>query len=281
MRRLCARGGGLLGALLLALCGSAGAEVQATAAYREAFGAPPASEGVACRAAVVFLPGVGRTGREDRLAPVPLFSVTPDKTLEEAARVLVEGHPVEPRFLTIPRLFPPGTSLAALELADGLATVRLGRGLPGDAHPLAGQALAHTLTQFAEVERVRVQGGSAPPGEPLRPDPAVLEAPASPRLLDVVASAHAGEPPEEVDVLFDRPVEVVQVEARRPGEGPLAGRWYTSMFDMAAVLRPEDPSVLREGMTLQVTWAVRDRKGREARGSREVSLRFYVHPEPR
>ncbi len=254
------------------------AGVSATPAYRAAFGAPPASQGVDCRAAVVYLPGLGASGSGDRLAPIPLFSVTPGKIVEEAARVLVAGHPEQVRLLPLPRLFPEGTALKGVTVEKGVAVVRIALGTAGQPHPLAGQALAHTLTQFEGIAGVRLRIGDDPATPVVRPDPAVVEPPAAPRLLDVLTAVQEGEPPAEIDVLFDRPIEVIETRLERPDGTPIPGKLYTSMFDMAAVLRPENPGVIREGMELRVTWAVRDRKGRESRGSRTIPLRWYRHP---
>jgi len=198
--------------------------------------------------------------------------------VQEAARVLVAGHPEQVRFLPLPRLFPEGTTLEGVAVEQGVAVVRVALGPGGHPHPLAGQALAHTLTQFEGIVGVRLQIGDAPLAPVVRPDPAVVEPPAAPRLLDVLTAVQEGEPPAEIDVLFDRPVEVIETRLEGPDGAPIPGKLYTSMFDMAAVLRPEDPGVIREGMKLRVTWAVRDRKGRESRGSRTISLRWYRHP---
>ncbi|NOY44199.1 MAG: GerMN domain-containing protein [Deltaproteobacteria bacterium] len=252
--------------------------VSATPAYRAAFGAPPVSQGVDCRAAVVYLPGLGASGAGDRLAPIPLFSVTPGKIVEEAARVLVAGHPEQVRLLPLPRLFPEGTTLKGVTVEQGVAVVQIALARAGQPHPLASQALAHTLTQFEGIAGVRLQVGDAPPAPVVRPDPAVAEPPAAPRLLDVLTAVQEGESPAEIDVLFDRPVEVIETRLEGSDGTPIPGKLYTSMFDMAAVLRPDDPGVIREGMELRVTWAVRDRKGRESRGSRTIPLRWYRHP---
>ncbi|WP_025322439.1 GerMN domain-containing protein [Deferrisoma camini] len=284
MNRCMFRTAALGASLALFLAGpaaGAGTQVSATPAYRAAFGAPPASQGVDCRAAVVYLPGLGASGSGDRLAPIPLFSVTPGKIVEEAARVLVAGHPEQVRLLPLPRLFPEGTALKGVEVEEGVAVVRIALGTAGQPHPLASQALAHTLTQFEGITGVRLRLGDDPPAPVVRPDPAAVEPPAAPRLLDVLTAVQEGEPPAEIDVLFDRPVEVIETRLERPDGTPIPGKLYTSMFDMAAVLRPEDPGAIREGMALRVTWAVRDRKGRESRGSRTISLRWYRHPGTR
>jgi len=148
-------------------------------------------------------------------------------------------------------------------------------GTPGKVDPLAVQALALTLTQFSGIRSVALAmpGHTATPA-PI-PDRALLEPPPPPRLLDVVSSVHPGEEPEEVDVLFDRPIRVASFFLRLVGGRELPGKTYTSMFDMAIVLRPKEPEILREGLPLELAWRVEDRNGRTADGARDVSLRLY------
>ncbi len=240
--------------MLLAAVHPAGAPaaktpIPATQAYREAFGAPPTTEGAACRAAVVFLPGMGRSGRTDRLGPVPLISVSPDRIVHQAARIVVEGYPESPRFLEVRPAFPPGTRLLGLDVEAGTARVRVALGA-GESHPLALQALALTLTQFEGISTVTLAAEGAEPTPATGPRTDLAEPPGSPRLIDVLSTRTPEEAPTEIDVLFDRPVEVLEARLFRADGAEIPGRWYTSMFDMAAVLRPEDPSVIREGLAL-------------------------------
>lgn len=273
---------GLLGLALTAPSGwgwSAEAPAEATSAYREAFGPPPQVEAGRCTAAVVFLPGAGAGGSSKRLGPLPLFSVDPDKVAEQAARVVVEGYPTPVRYFEPPRAFPEGAKFSGLKIQDRIATVAVALPKAGEAPPMAMQALATTLAQFEGVDAVSLAvTGSAPSG-PARPDPSLREPPPPPRLLDVVSSVHPEEEPEEIDVLFDRPLEVKSFSLRLEDGTGIPGRTYTSMFDMAVVYRPEDPKVLREGLPLAIRWSVADRTGRTAEGEKAVELRIYRHLE--
>ncbi len=264
----------VLGAAPLALAETEPAA--ATAAYRAAFGSPPGTEGVRCRAAVVFLPGMGRSGSPGRLGPVPLISVSPDRIVEQAARVVVEGYPERPRFLAVPPAFPPGSRLLGVDIRDETATVRVAPGA-GTPHPLALHALALTLTQFDGISAVALALEGREPGPATGPRTDLAEPPGPPRLIDVLSTRSPDQAPAEIDVLFDRPVEVLELWIAAADGTPVPGRLYTSMFDMAAVLRPGDPGVIREGLPLRVRWEVKDRKGRHGRGERQVTLRIYQH----
>lgn len=281
MKRNWRKGTGVLGlALAAAATCAAAAEVpaKATGAYQEAFGPPPKVEGGGCIAAVAFLPGAGASGSAERLGPLPLFSLEPDRVVEQAARVVVEGYPTPVRYFQPPRAFPQGSRFLGLEVQGRKATVRVS--LPGTApEPRGLQALAHTLSQFDGIEAVSLAVAGGASAGPSRPDPSLRELPPPPRFLDVVSSAHPGEEPEEIDVLFDRPLEVRSFSVRLGDGTGLPGRTYTSMYDMAVVHRPENPEVIREGLPLAVRWSVADRTGRAATGERTVELRIYRHPK--
>jgi len=252
---------------------------EATGAYRAAFGPPPKVEAGRCTAAVAFLPGAGASGSPQRLGPLPLFSVDPDKVTSQAARVVVEGYPTPVRYFEPPRAFPAGSKLLGVEVRDRTAAVRVSVPSTASTDPRAAQALAHTLTQFKGIDAVSLTVAGGATSGPVHPDPSLREPPPPPRLLDVVSSVHPGEEPEEIDVLFDRPLEVKSFSLRLADGTGVPGRTYTSMFDMAVVFRPEDPKVLREGLALALRWTVGDRTGRTAEGEKDVELRIYRHPE--
>lgn len=268
-------------ALMVPAACAAAAEVpaQATGAYREAFGPAPAVEGARCTAAVVFLPGAGASGKADRLGPLPLFSVDPEQVVRQAARVVVEGYPTPVRYFEPARAFPEGSRLVGVEVRDRAAavTVALPDSVPDS--PMGAQALAHTLTQFDGIDAVSLAAGGRAPSAAVRPDPSLREPPPPPRFLDAVSSVHPGEEPTEIDVLFDRPLEVKEFSLRLGDGTGVPGRTYTSMFDMAVVYRPDDPKVIREGLPLALHWSVADRTGRTAAGEKAVALRIYHHPE--
>jgi hypothetical protein len=253
--------------------------VKATPAYREAFGTPPATEAQDCLAAVVFLPGVGVSGFMSKLSPLPLFLLNPRKAPEEAARVVVEGYPAKPREMEFLRLFPEDARLVEVVRAGKVVTVRVKSAGTGPVNPLAVQALAHTLAQFGSIQSLELMVNGRAVSKPEAPRPAVVEPPPPPRLLDVITPVHEGGEPEEIDVLFDRPIAIGSFELTLGDGSPLPSKIYQSMFDTAVVLRPEDRGVIREGMPLAVKWKVTDKKGRTAEGSRSIGLRLYRQPK--
>lgn len=249
--------------------------VDATAAYRDAYGPPPMTESVGqCVAAVVFLPGLGESGSPDKLSPIPLFSVHPKEIIDEAARMVVEGYPRTGRMLSLPRVFPRGSELVSLGIREGVAMIEVAAP-PGKLHPLAKQALAYTLTQFPEVSTVNLFLEGRESLEGLKPKPGLTEAPPPPRLIDVVSSVHPGEAPTEIDILFDRPIQLDSFALGLADGTTLPGKIYVSMFDMAVIYRPEDPGSLREGLPLRLRWEVTDKTGKGAKGEREVTLRIF------
>lgn len=272
-------------ALVLALAASAAhppasiaaeGPAPATPAYRVAFGPSPRTEAPEiCLAAVVFLPGAGRSGRADRLSALPLFLLDPDRVVEHAAGILVEGYPVTLRFFEPPRAFPPGSRFLSLGREGTTAVLRVALEAGAFLGPVADQAAAHTLAQFPGVEAGRVEVEGKPPGRTVRPDPALLEAPPPPRLLDVAAPFHEGEEPREIHALFDRPVAVKAFRLRLADGTELPGKAYLHAFDMSVVFRPTQPAVLRDGLPMRFSWSVADRMGRAARGERDLELRLH------
>ncbi|MDW7712125.1 MAG: hypothetical protein SCH98_16790 [Deferrisomatales bacterium] len=251
-----------------------------TPAYREAFGPTPRTEAPeSCLAAVVFLPGVGRSGGADRLSALPLFLLDPDRVLEHAAGVLVEGYPISLRFFEPPRVFPPGSRFLGVEREGATAVLRVALEAGTVLGPIAAQAAAHTLAQFPGVEAaaVAVDGGARGPA--VKPDATLLEPPPPPRFLDVAAPYHEGEEPRDIHVLFDRPVAVDAFRLRLDDGTAVPGQAYLHAFDMAVVFRPSQPVTLREGLRLQVSWSVTDRAGRVSREDHTVGLRLYEQHE--
>ena len=56
-----------------------------------------------------------------------------------------------------------------------------------------------------------------------------------------------------------------------------AGELYHSVFDMAAVLKPKDPSQFKERMPIKVRWKVADKLGRQAEGDSVWLLEVKQH----
>ena len=93
-----------------------------------------------------------------------------------------------------------------------------------------------------------------------------------PRLKDKGAKMIEG-----VHVYFDRPVDVKDFSLADQNGKPFAGEIFHSVFDMAAVLKPKDPSLFTAGMPIKVRWKVADKKGRSAEGEKILPLEIKEH----
>jgi germination protein M len=81
----------------------------------------------------------------------------------------------------------------------------------------------------------------------------------------------------DVNAFFDRPVEVKELKLLAKDGQPFAGDVYHSVFDMAAVLKPKDPSQFKERMPIRVHWKVADKLGRQAEGDSVWLLEVKEH----
>ncbi|MCM2359065.1 MAG: sporulation protein, partial [Geobacteraceae bacterium] len=82
---------------------------------------------------------------------------------------------------------------------------------------------------------------------------------------------------EEVSAYFDRPVEIKELLISDKEGRPFEGEVFHSVFDMAAVLKPKDPTIFKAGMPIKVRWKVVDKLGRMAEGDEEHSLDVKEH----
>jgi hypothetical protein len=125
-----------------------------------------------------------------------------------------------------------------------------------------------------------VAGGTLLPQQAERgfyPDPEAVMPPGLPRVLTVAGVwEEAVANPEEVSVFFDRPVGVEEVRVSVDGRR-LEGDYFTSVFDMAVVIRPQQPEKLREGLPVAVAWRVVDRLGRKGEGEKTFPLARVEH----
>jgi hypothetical protein len=102
--------------------------------------------------------------------------------------------------------------------------------------------------------------------------------PGPPRLLSITAVKDKGvKDVEEVSAYFDRPVEVQELSMTDKEGKAFAGDVYHSVFDMAAVLKPKDPAVFKQGMPIKVRWNVTDKLGRHAAGDSVWPLEVREH----
>jgi len=129
--------------------------------------------------------------------------------------------------------------------------------------------------------RIKSEGKELMPELALKEQPAASVAePGEPRLLGVVAMKEAAaDPVKEVDALFDRPVEIKEFQFRTDGGKVIPGDVFHSMFDMAAVLKPKDPDLLKNLTSLRVRYRVVDKLGRAATGDVSVALKVRLHQD--
>jgi len=177
--------------------------------------------------------------------------------------------------------FPSGSRLIAINDDKGIVTVNLSKELNSSADAAVACALALTLHQFkgAKDIRVQVEGKESPLSTLAKSadDSAVLQ-PSPPRLLTVTAMRDKGAKDiEDVNAFFDRPVEVKELKLLSKDGQQFAGELYHSVFDMAAVLKPKDPSQFRERMPIKVRWKVVDKLGRQAEGENVWLLEVKQH----
>jgi hypothetical protein len=261
----------------------AAGSVEATQAYRSFFGEPPTVAEGDCFALVGYYPLAAAPGK---ITPFPLFMFDREEQLQVVTEQLLRwgedwdmgGAAVDP--------FPPGTELLSLTRNGDLVRVELSESVLSGSDP-AGQrlilaVLGHTLVQFEGIARVQVvAGGILLPQQAERgfyPDPEAVVPPGEPRALTVAGVwDDAAANPEEVSVFFDRPVRVEEVRVSVDGRR-LEGEYFTSVFDMAVVIRPKEPASLREGLPVTVAWRIEDRLGRKGEGEKNFALGRIGHP---
>jgi len=256
--------------------------VSATKAYEHYFGPAPTSDKGTCYAFVIYFPSAKEPGK---VVPFPFFTFDEGSIRKVAVERLISGMEVGSYKGEFLALFPPGAHLIALDEAGGNVTVKFSREMgkaPSDPAGLKAlsSALALTLGQFPGVKEVRMQT-EGEKGETvcvvLPESDAVLQ-PGSPRLLNVMAVKEKGEKDAEaVHAYFDRPVEIRELKISDANGKPFEGEVFHSVFDMAAVLKPKEPSLFKAGMPVKVRWKVADKLGRTAEGNEEFSLEVKEH----
>jgi len=258
------------------------ARVSATKAYEHYFGPAPTSDKGTCFAFVIYFPSAKEPGK---VVPFPFFTFDEGSIKKVAVERLIGGMELgsfKGEFLS---LFPAGARLIALEEAGGKVTARFSREMGRAPSDPAGvkalsSALALTLGQFSGVTEVRMQieGEKGETVCAVLPESEAVLQPGSPRLLSVAGVKEKGaKEVEAVHAYFDRPVDIRGVTISDREGRPYAGQVYQSVFDMAAVLKPNDPSLFKAGMPVRVRWQVKDKVGRSAEGDQEFSLEVKEH----
>lgn len=258
--------------------------VTASEAYTTYFGEPPKVSGGTCYALVGFYP---RAENPAKVTPVPHFLLSEKKQRQLLVQQLIKGGALPGLEDLFVNPFPPGTRLLSITMNGVTMNVDLSAEVLEQKDPVLQKgmlaALGHTLIQFDPVENLVITAAGTPlpwmPGSSYSPLQASVIAPQEPRPLQAVA--HYGEDsevPEEILVFFDRPVSVSEFSLAEPGGREVGGNYYTSVFDMAVVLHPENPDRLLAGERIRVAWRVTDRLGRSSAGQETVVLQRQERP---
>jgi len=243
-------------------------KVYPSSLYLQYFGEPPTVQQGYAYAHVGYLPLADRSGK---VLPIPLFMYNENQQLDRILSQLFSDKLMvsERSKLLLPAT--QGVSLVQLDQAGDTLTVSLSPSAAGSAIDWAGieRAIVETATQFENVDRVRILYDNLPsklqPVEGYRHRPEMIAEVPAPTLLDVVGFwAAGGKGPEEILVNFDRPVTISGFRLLNTAGEPVAGNYFTSLFDMAVVVQPSQPELFAEGVTLSVAWDVEDRLGRRS-----------------
>jgi germination protein M len=264
---------------------AAATRVAATQAFERAFGAAPVTDKGSCFAFVIYFPSARHPGK---VTPLPFFSFDEASLKRVALQRLMAGMEEKSYAGELLQLFPPHSRLVSLKEQGGSVVAEFGPELkavaedPRRAAALKA-ALELTLGQFKGVSGVSIRAAREPlfpgaQGAAAAADPVLP--PSGPRLLGITAmQERTGQPVEEVDALFDRPVEIKELQFRGNDGNLLAGEVYHSMFDMAAVLKPKEPGRLAKGSPVTVRYRVVDKLGRAAQGEVTLPLELRVHQQ--
>jgi germination protein M len=253
--------------------------VVATPAYEKYFGTAPSVDKGTAYAFVIYFPSSKTPGK---VVPFPFFTFDEGSLKKVSIERLLGGMDTgsyQGEFIH----FPSGSRLTALNEDQGMVTVNFSKELDTSTDAATASALALTLRQFKDVKAIRIQvegKESSLNALAKNVDDRVVEQPSSPRLLSVTAMRDKGAKEiEDVNAFFDRPVEVKELKLFSEDGQPFAGDLYHSVFDMAAVLKPKDPSQFKERTPIKVRWKVVDKLGRQAEGDNVWLLEVKQHEQ--
>jgi germination protein M len=252
-------------------------KVVATPAYERYFGAaPPCDKGISY-AFVIFFPSAKTPGK---VVPFPFFTFDEESLQKVAVERLLSGMDIgsyQGEFTSL----PGEVHLLAINDNQGMVTVNFSKELGNSTDAATAAALALTLRQFKGVKEVRLQveGKESPFSAMVKSaDDSAVQMPSPPRLLSVTAMKEKGDKNiAEINAFFDRPVEVKELKLLAKDGQPFAGDVYHSVFDMAAVLKPKDPSQFKAQMPIRAHWKVADKLGRQAEGDSVWLLEVKEH----
>lgn len=253
-------------------------KIIATAAYERSFGPAPTTDKGTAYAFVIYFPSAKDPAK---VVPFPFFSFDEASLKKVAVERLLSGMDIgsyQGEFL----IMPAGARIASFNETQGTVTLTLSkefnRAVKDKSAESIVRAIVLTLRQFKGVTAVRllVEGSEIP--HKVQSDERAILPPGPPRLLSVTAMRDKGAKDiEDVNAFFDRPVDVKELKLLSIGGQPFAGDLFHSVFDMAAVLKPKDPTQFKAGMPIKVRWQVIDKLGRQAEGDSVWHLEVKEH----
>lgn len=253
--------------------------VIATPAYEKSYGSAPTVDKGTAYAFVIYFPSKNDSGK---VVPFPFFTFD-DASIRKVAIERLLGSMETGSYTGEFIPFPAGTRLIAINDDNGTVTANFSKELEASTEPGFTHALALTLRQFKGVKDIKLQvegKESRLSSLAKKSDDSAVRQPSPPRLLSVTAMRDKGARDiEEVNAFFDRPVEVKELKLISRDGQQFAGDLYHSVFDMAAVLKPKDPSQFKERMQIKVRWKVVDKLGREAEGDSVWLLEVKQHEQ--
>jgi len=251
--------------------------VVTTPAYEKYFGGAPSVDKGTAYAFVIYFPLSKEPGK---VVPFPFFTFDEGSIKKVAVERLLVGMDIgsyQAEFIP----FPGGIRLITINDDNGMVTANFSKEFDKSSEAATARAIALTLFQFKGVKDIRFQvDGKEVPLNDLgkTADDSAVQPPSSPRLLSVTAMKDKGAKDiEEVNAFFDRPVEVKELKLLSRDGQQFAGDLYHSVFDMAAVLKPKDPSEFKERMPIRVLWKVVDKRGRQSEGDNVWLLEVKEH----
>lgn len=242
-------------------------KVYPSPAFEQHFGAPPIPQEGYAYAQVAYLPLAGQSGK---VSPIPLFLFNENQHLDRILSQMFSEQLLVSERSSLNPPYAQGVRLTQLDQAGGTLIVFLQTVAGAVSADRKGidRAVTETATQFEEVERVRILYDGEPsdqqPVEGYQHRPELIAAVEPPMLLDVVGMWEAGSKgPEEILINFDRPVSINSFRLLNKSGEQIGGKYFTSIFNMAVVVHPDQPETFSEGMVLNVAWEVEDALGRE------------------
>lgn len=252
-------------------------KVVATPDYERYFGAAPPCDKGTSYAFVIFFPSAKTPGK---VVPFPFFTFDEGSLEKVAAERLLGGMDIgsyQGEFTS----FPGGVHLIAVNDNQGIVTLNFSKELEKSTEASMATALALTLRQFKGVKNIllQIEGKESTLSTMVKnASNSAVQEPSPPRLLSVTAMKEKEDKNiADVNAFFDRPVDVKELKLLAKDGQPFAGDVYHSVFDMAAVLKPKDPSQFKERMPIRVHWKVVDKLGRQAEGDNVWLLKIKEH----